>query len=173
MILGRIGEEIQEDFTILDVEHNLISGIDSTAFTVYLYSPNDSEVSSSIGLTFTELGNGHYRAKFIPNSVGIWYINIYHSIYFPWGKADTIQVFTNDFDTITVLLERILGMVQENFFIDNTTYNSQHMLTESRIRLYSNAGSVGTGSNVIATYNMIAEYDANELDMISYKVVKQ
>jgi len=173
MILGRVGEIAIEDFTVVDHEHNLISGLDSTSFVSYIYSPTDAEVSGSSNLSITELGNGHYRLKFIPNTVGLWYINIYHSIYFPWGKADSVQVFSNDFDTITILLERVLGMVQENFFIDNTIYNTQHMLTESRIRLYSNAGSVGTGSNVIATYTMLAEYDTSGIEMTSYKVVKQ
>jgi len=173
MILGRVGKIAFEDFTVVDHEHNLISGLDSTSFVSYIYSPADTEVSSSINPTIIELGNGHYRLKFIPNEIGMWYVNIYQSTYFPWGKSGSLQVFGNDFDTITTLLERILGMVQENFFIDNTTYNAQHMLTESRIRLYTNSGSVGTANDILATYDMTAEYDPTGIEMTSYKVIKQ
>ena len=173
MILGRIGEEVKEDFTVLDENNSLVTGIDETSFTVYIYSPSNTEISHSVGLNIIELGGGHYRLKFTPNSTGIWYVNIYHTTYFPWGKAGTVQVFSNDFDTMTTLIKRILGLVQENFFIDNTSYNTQNMLTYSRIRIYSNALSVGTDSNVISTYIMEADYDSSGLQMTSYKVTKQ
>jgi len=71
--------------------------------------------------------------------------------------------------TLDAMIGRILGMEQENFFIDNTTYSGVH-LTGARIRIYSVAGSVGTASDVIATYTMTASYTGDEMD--DYKVVK-
>ena len=171
MIFGRVGVESHEDFSVTDVNNNLIDNIDSTAFTMHLFNNNGSEVSSSLSVNITELGHGHYRASFTPNNTGIWMLAIYHSSYFPWGKTGTIQVFNNDFDTMTTLITRILGLVQENFFIDQTNYDSNGNMTQSRIRIYNNASNVGSNTGVIATYNMLASYDSNG-NMESYSVDK-
>jgi|LGOV01.1.fsa_nt_gb hypothetical protein len=74
-----------------------------------------------------------------------------------------------DFDNLETLIERTLGMNQENFYIDNTVFASGNM-TSCRIRIYSVAGSVGSASDVIATYNMTAGYSGDE--MTTYKMVK-
>ncbi len=68
------------------------------------------------------------------------------------------------------LIQRILGLTQENHYIDNTTFETGK-LKSARIRIYSVAGSVGTASDVIATYNIAITYDANG-NMVSYKATK-
>lgn len=170
MILGRIGNETNDDFSVTDNLNDLVAGIDSTAFIVHLFDPSGSEVSSSINPTITELGFGHYRLSFIPNSVGIWMMVVYHSIHSPSGKSNSLQVFNNDFDTITTLVERVLGLTQENFYVDQTSYSNDN-LTVSRIRTYTDEASVGTDNNVIATYNMTATYDGDG-NMTTYEVKK-
>lgn len=170
MITGRISYTVYEDFTVTDQNNNLVTGIDSTSFTTSLFDPLDNEVSDSSAIIITELGEGHYRSSFVPNIAGTWYLVVYHSTYFPWGKSGTIQVFANDIDSVATFVTRVLGLVQENFAIDNTTYDANNNLTTGRIRIYSNAASVGTGSNIIATYNITATYSG--LKMTSYKVVK-
>ena len=68
---------------------------------------------------------------------------------------------------------RVLGLLQENQYLDNTTYtnyNGQKLLSSGRIRIYSDAVSVGTSNNVVATYNIIASWSGDEMQ--SYKVVK-
>lgn len=172
MILGRVGVIAYEDFSVTDNANSLVAGIDSTAFTYHVFDSSENEVSSSVSVSISELGNGHYRLKFTPNATGIWYVSVYHATHFPWGKTGSVQVFSNDFDTIEILVTRILGLTQEDFYVDNTTWDSYHNMLTSRIRIYSNAGSVGTGSDVIAVYLMNATYDSNG-DMESYKVVKQ
>jgi hypothetical protein len=67
------------------------------------------------------------------------------------------------------MVERILGISQENFYIDTTVFTGANM-TSCRIRLYSVAGSVGTAADVIATYNMTSTYAGDNL--ASYKMVK-
>ena len=62
--------------------------------------------------------------------------------------------------------------VQENFFIDQTSYDTFNNLTQSRIRIYSTSSDVGTDTNVIATYQMDATYDSDG-NMSDYKFVKQ
>lgn len=170
MILGRTGVVISDDFSVTDQNNDLVANIDSTAFTVHLFNNIGNEVSGSIPVTISQMGHGHYRAQFTPNAIGLWMLAVYHATYFPWGKTNNTQIFANDFDSISVVLTRILGLTQENFYIDNTTYDPANNLIASRIRIYSNAASVGTANNVIATYNMTASYTDNKID--SYSVIK-
>lgn len=68
---------------------------------------------------------------------------------------------------------RMLGLLQENQYLDQTAYtiyNGQKLLTSGRIRAYSDAGSVGSNSNVIATYQIMATWSGDEMQ--SYKVIK-
>jgi len=171
MILGRVGVTTTEDFSVTDASDALVPGIDSTSFTLHLFDPSDSEVSGTIPVTITELGHGHYRAQFTPNTVGMWMLSVYHPTHFPWGKTGSIQVFSNDFDTIATVLTRTLGLTQENFYMDQNVYDTDGNLTSGRIRIYSDAASVGGGSNIIATYNIAASYTNGQMD--NYSVKKQ
>jgi hypothetical protein len=69
-----------------------------------------------------------------------------------------------------VELLRALGLAQENQYIDQVVYTSSKV-TSMRLRIYSDAGSVGSGSNVVATYTITAQYTGDNLDW--YKVVKE
>jgi len=170
MILGKIGFEVKEDFSVTDPSRSLVPGIDETSFTYNIFSPNGDEVSLSVPVSISELGHGHYRAEFIPDSVGMWMLVVYHPTYFPWGKTGSIQVFSHDFDTVAVLVERVLGMVQENFAIDQAVYDDHNNLLSSRIRIYDDEVSVGTDNNIMAEYVMEATYDG--VKMQTYKVKK-
>jgi hypothetical protein len=87
------------------------------------------------------------------------------------GRLDLLidAILLDTGTTLDALVKRILGLEQENIFIDNTTYAGVHM-TGCRIRIYSVAGSVGGAGDVIATYTMTATYTGDEMD--DYKVVK-
>jgi len=170
MILGKLGEEVKEEFSVLDSSNNLVSGIPLNEFTGNLFDPSDNEVYDSTSVAFTELGYGHYRISFTPNQVGNWMLIVYHATYFPWGKSNTIQVFANDFDSIGVMLQKVLGLVQENFYVDQTTYDDNSNLTSSRVRIYNDNVSVGTDNNILETYRMISTYDG--LQMTTYKMEK-
>jgi len=90
------------------------------------------------------------------------------------GKLDTVDtnvdsILLDTGKTLDDMINRLLGLDQENFYIDNTMFTGANM-TSCRIRIYSVAGSVGTASDVIATYNMTATYAGDNL--ASYKMVK-
>lgn len=171
-MIAKLGSVLNEDFTVVDEYRDLVLGLEDGDFTKNLFDPDGNEVSGSIGITISELGNGNYRATLTLNAVGTWYLVIYHPDYFPWGKQDYIQVFNNDFDSIGDLISRSLGLTQENQYIDNTNYDDSDNLTSCRIRIYSDSSSVGTVNNVIATYLMMAGYTEDNL-MEYFKVVKQ
>ena len=67
------------------------------------------------------------------------------------GKIDTVDGIV---DTITADVKRVLGLSHENIYIDNTSYDAYGNLSSARLRIYSVAGSVGTGSDVVATYTI-------------------
>jgi hypothetical protein len=50
------------------------------------------------------------------------------------------------------LVKRIVGLSHENVAIDQTTYDSDNNLTSARLRVYSDKASVGTDSDVLASY---------------------
>jgi len=174
-ITCRKNELFSEYFTVTNSNNELVTGIDSTSFITHIIDPDGNEVSSTIVNYIIELMNGHYKISFVPNKTKTWYIIVYHSTYFPWGKAATINVFDNDFDSISLDLIRALGLMQENYYLDQIIYDSNNCLISGRIRIYSTSGAVGTTSNVIATYNIEAIYNStsNPPTLETYKVTKE
>ncbi len=89
------------------------------------------------------------------------------------GIDENVNALQTDMDALVIDFARALGLMQENYFLDQTnytTYQGVKLLTSGRIRIYSVAGSVGTGSDVTATYNITSNWTNDELD--DYKVVK-
>ena len=89
-------------------------------------------------------------------------------------EASVILAMKSDTDAIAVLVLRSLGLMQENYHMDQTSYtdyNGAKLLNSGRIRLYSVAGSVGSGNDVLATYLITAVWSAGQLS--TYQVVKQ
>ncbi len=77
-------------------------------------------------------------------------------------EIDAIKAITDNLPdsgaltTISADLKRVLGLMHENVYIDNPVFDNNTNLISARIRIYSVAGSVGTGSNVLATYTITA-----------------
>lgn len=172
MILGRVKTDIFDDFTVTDQNNNLVVGINPNAFTVHLFNNNNNNETPSPSVTIFSIGHGHYCFWFVPNRSGFWVLTIYHSIYFPQGKTYNIQIFANNFDTITTFITYVLGLTREDFYIDNIKYDNNKNLTSSRVRLYTSSASVGSDNGVIAEYNMIATYIDNRINSYEVKKIK-
>jgi hypothetical protein len=56
--------------------------------------------------------------------------------------------------------KRLLGLLHENISIDEPVYDEHGNLSGARVRIYSEAGSVGTDSDVLASYTITAPSDA-------------
>jgi len=69
-------------------------------------------------------------------------------------------------------IARILGLTQENFYLDTVVADGNGRMTSARMRTYSVAGSVGTAGDVLATYTVTATYTGSETAPTTYKVVK-
>jgi len=159
MIHGVKDQSVDEHFTVANASGVLIIGIDTTSFGVYVYNPSGTEVSSSVSGSFTELGNGNYKYTFTPDTNGIWYITVTHPTYFSSGKSDDIVVDSSDLTAIYDAVIRALGLINHNVYIDQPVYDDDTNLISGRVRIYSDAASVGTDSNVIETYLMTADGD--------------
>jgi len=157
MIHGVKDKAVDENFTVADSAGNLISGIDSSTFTVHLYDPSGTEVDGTKSDFFTELGSGSYKYTFTPDVNGVWYAVVTHPTYFPWGKADDIYVDTADLSEIYDIVRKTLGLVHHNMYIDEAVYDEVGNMISARVRIYSDAASVGTNSNVIETYLITAD----------------
>lgn len=85
-------------------------------------------------------------------------------------EISTIQISTEEMQNS---LARILGLTQENQYLDQTVYinyQGTKLLTSGRIRSYSNAGAVGSDNDIVATYQITATWYGEE--MTNYKVIK-
>ncbi len=114
----------------------------------------------------TEVGDGHYQYDFT-----LYDANINYAI-----RCDGTDVLSNaerytyagnenyidDIDAViseNALLQRIVGLMHENVYIDNPIYDGDNNLTSARVRIYSSAAAVGTASNVIGTYTITSPGD--------------
>jgi hypothetical protein len=161
MIHGVKDQPVEEHFTVSDAQGNLISGLDTTSdFTAYVYNPTGSNVTGSVSGFFTELGDGNYKYTFTPDENGVWYINVTNPEYFPWGKNDDVYVQETDLTEIYDIVRKTLGLVHSNMQIDQAVYDEFGNMIGARVRIYSDAASVGTNSNVIETYKIEADSEA-------------
>lgn len=152
MIFGITGQPVSDDFTIVNASGGAVLNLVDNDFTKLLYNPSGTEVNDIV--TVYELGDGNYRAIFTPDLSGIWYLIIYQDTYFPAGKSGTIQIYDNDFDTISIDQKRLLGLVHENIYIDNTQFDVDGNLYSARLRIYEDPLNVGTNVGILATYEI-------------------
>jgi hypothetical protein len=166
MLQGVINEPVTEHFTIADSNGNLVSGVNPVTITLYVYNPGGSEVSGSVSGSISELGDGNYKYIFTPNFQGTWYVVATQPIYFPWGKTDDVQVYNSDISDIYDSVVKTLGLTHHNVFIDEPIYDEYGNMISGRVRIYSDAASVGTNNNIIESYRI--EADGTECGQFSY-----
>jgi len=73
--------------------------------------------------------------------------------------------------TLQVLINRILGLSQENYRILNPIYNDNHLLLSATIRIYGSASDCTNDISPIASYTITATYN-DDNEMLTYKVIK-
>lgn len=73
-----------------------------------------------------------------------------------WAEATADHSAAGSFGGI---LQRIVGLMHENIYIDQPIYDGDNNLTSARLRIYSSAGNVGTSNGVIGTYTITSPGD--------------
>jgi len=77
-----------------------------------------------------------------------WYIN---NAVEDYPNTAVEELYIEEYDN---KLDKILGLVHQNCFIDQAKYDGMDNLIQARMRIYSDAQSVGTNDNVLATYKI-------------------
>jgi hypothetical protein len=115
-----------DDFVVLDSTQAAVTGLVQGNFTVSLWNPSGSEVSGSIPVTITEVGEGGYEVTFTPNVAGVWLLKIAHATHFSYGKWQNYVISTSTttgvelVDHFVVLdssLAPVTGLSQGNFTV--------------------------------------------------------
>ncbi len=143
------------------------TGIISPTITV---SKNGGAFAAPSDGTWSELASGWYKAALDAtdtNTLGALAVNVAKTGC--RNFMNTVEVVSGTVDDLITLVTRALGLVQENYYLDNTTYDSGRLST-ARVRIYDSAVNVGTDIGVVATYNITATYAGSGL--ATYKVVK-
>ena len=159
-----------EDFMVLDENDSPVIGLVIGNFTIKLYNPSKTEITS--GISLDEVGNGLYRIKFTPDTLGQWELLIHHSTYFPFGKGENYNCVESLSGNSNDLIKRILGLSQSNYRIFNPHYivkKGQQCMDSATIKIYPTASDCDSNINKIAEYIVTATFD-NNANMISYKV---
>jgi len=150
---------------VLDSNGDPITSL-SVTYEVFRSSDNTSIDSGSL----THVGAGVYQSSYLFNTVGQ-----YRVLYI------TPTQYTNDIETVLVenisnqeiydIVQRTLGLSQENYRLTEQTYNANNCLTSAKIAIYPSALDTQNQINAIAEYTVSATYDGNN-KLIDYKVTK-
>jgi hypothetical protein len=163
-----------DDMMVLNKKNQPITGLTDGNFSKKLFDPDGIERTSStapITVTVNELGSGAYRVNFTPDKNGNWFLIIYNTSYFAYGKGENYYASDETIATIADEIKRILGLVQENYRVFDTEYDNRRNLVSGKIKIYPTATDVDSDTNEIAEYEISATY--NKLNhMTGYKVKK-
>lgn len=118
------------------------------------------------GLSMSELSNGFYYYNFSTYDYTKDYailcdggISLSDSERYVYAGNENFAEDINNVITGNELLKRVVGLMHENFYIDNPVYDTTNNLISARVRIYSAPGSVGSDLNVIGEYTITSEGD--------------
>ena len=148
------------------------SGIPATGLTPELTVWELDGSSPLSGVSMTEVAGGFYYYNFTGYDYTVDYVfQAYESSLSPYEQY---SVGTNEADIIneSPLMKQILGLSQSNFEMTGQTYSVSGSLETCVINIYPTAADLSGGTNVTATYDVLASYDVNGL-LDDYKVTKR
>jgi len=132
--------------------------------TVKVLSPARAVIVSAAKMVEIENMKGHYEYVVPGTSIteaGLW-------VYDVTGNNVNVENKSGSFLVAPIwitTLKKIFGLAHGNIHEDSLTYDPlvPNRKTGSRIRIYSQAASVGTDNDVLATYTFIATYSEDGL----------
>jgi len=142
--------------------------ITSLSVTYKIIKSSDNSLLDSGSLS--HIGDGVYQGSYLFDAVGQ-----YRILYI------TPTQYTDDIETILVenisrqdiydIVQRTLGLSQENYRLTEQVYNADNCLTSAKIATYPSALDTQNQTNSIAEYIINAVYDTNKR-LIDYKVMR-
>jgi len=127
---------------------------------------------------------GRYESEWIPSSTGVYtahfivYSDVGHTVesIVYTREAEQMVVTVNDTDDIALMMVRVLGLVHENVFIDNTVHDVSGQLVAARVRVFASKTDVEFATDggaetagLISSYEMSTVYEGEGL-MGSYRM---
>jgi hypothetical protein len=145
---------IKSDWTSFETEATVTYKIIDSTGTVEVVPSRSALYNSNTG-SYTDTVTP--SADWVSQEVGSYLIS--------WSVSDTEDNFpTISTETLEISIDktkvdRILGLVHENMFIDQTVFDAVDNLKGARLRIYENSNNVGTNNGVLATYRMNSDPD--------------
>ncbi len=159
--------EVTDQFPVYGFDgYSRISGLIQADFDVTIYK--NGIVQSAYPFIISEISNGEYRFRFTPNSTGFWMVVVGNEDYMQWRDGEYDVVLASKIEDIYNMVKRVLGLVHENMFIDETEYDENGQLVSARIRLFNSKDDVEMATDggtsppdpvPIATYIYVAEWE--------------
>ncbi len=151
----KLGDIVVDHFPVFDTDgYTKKSG--ETVFTTTLWK---DAVEQVLSVVIAEIGSsGEYKVSFTPDAIGVWSVDVladYNKDV--WGAEYSVTL--GSVDEIMDRLARILGLVHENIFIDNTGYDAGGQLIAARARIFdskTNCDAATDGGS--ETTGLTAEY---------------
>lgn len=155
MVINR-GEDI--GFTLQLIKSDGLSVEENAIVTYRIFDPTGTvELVSEQSTVFNNTTKSYINTlvpsvSWIDQEVGsyliVWSVSNTDDDFAPTYTED-LQINIDE-----TKIDKILGLVHQNILIDQTGYDKYGNLSTARVRIYSNSVSVGTDSNVIATYQI-------------------
>lgn len=154
------------ELTLLDNKGNRVSG---QTVTYNIYKSSDDTLFKSG--TLSEIGiTGVYKDSVIYTEA-IQYRVEYTT---PSKYDDLIETYIIEefsLSDIYTIAKRSLGLSKENIRLFDPVYNSDHRLLSATFKIYDSKSDTESDINVIATYDVIAEYNIDN-ELIAFREVK-
>jgi len=160
----------------------LEDGNDSQFPVAEIYAPGGTTPLDTLDLEHK--ARGRYEAEYTPTDVGV--LSSVFIVYADAGRTieniyytrevEQIFVTASGIDDLAAKLIRVLGLVHENAFIDNTVHDSFGQLVAARVRIFDSKAHVELATDggsetlgLIATYQIETTYES-DCRMGSYRV---
>lgn len=126
-------------------------------------------------LDLVHKAKGRYESEWTPSSAGVYtahfivYTDAAHTVesIVYTREAEQMVVTLNDSDDLALMLVRVLGLIHENVFIDNTAHDANGQLLSARVRLFASKADLDfatDGGNetagLVAVYEMSTAYES-------------
>jgi len=154
---------------------------------VNIYEPGNATPLATLDLDHT--AEGYYESSYTPASIGPY--NAVYTVYTDVGHTTPSTKYSKELDQIIVrqdiasIIEEIhekvtilLGLNEENYFIDNTEYDDCCQVVTSRIRVFDTPGNCNAATDggtettgLLATYQVTVDYEG-PAKMKTYRKVK-
>ena len=122
--------------------------LDSTGIVEVVSSQSASYNSDTQSYIDTLVISGSWTSQEIGSYLIVWDVSNTDDD-FPSVLTEDLQINMDESK-----IDKILGLVHQNIYIDETGYDAYDNLSSARIRIYSDSSSVGTANDVISTYRI-------------------